>query len=110
MRIEELLAERARLDKEIEVARSIERRDALRQIRYLMALYQIGVEELSDRLVSGKRAPTRVAPKYWNPKTGQTWSGRGRMPLWLIGQDLAAFKLDTVTVGADAEPRLPGTE
>ncbi|MBR8256809.1 H-NS histone family protein [Burkholderia ambifaria] len=22
-------------------------------------------------------------PKYQNPKTGETWSGRGRAPLWI---------------------------
>lgn len=31
----------------------------------------------------GKRSPTgSVAPKYRNPNGGETWSGRGRQPLW----------------------------
>ncbi|HDR9377078.1 TPA: H-NS histone family protein, partial [Burkholderia multivorans] len=24
-----------------------------------------------------------LPPKYRNPKTGETWSGRGRAPAWL---------------------------
>lgn len=24
-----------------------------------------------------------VAPKYRNPETGETWSGRGRTPVWM---------------------------
>ena len=31
-----------------------------------------------------KDAPKALAPaKYRNPETGETWSGRGRMPRWL---------------------------
>jgi hypothetical protein len=26
---------------------------------------------------------SEVKPKYRDPKTGETWSGRGRMPSWL---------------------------
>ncbi|WP_415861401.1 H-NS family nucleoid-associated regulatory protein [Burkholderia ubonensis] len=31
-----------------------------------------------------------TAPKYRDPTTGRTWSGRGRQPAWL-GNDPAAF-------------------
>jgi DNA-binding protein H-NS len=33
---------------------------------------------------SGKGAPTQPSTvKFRNPETGETWSGRGRMPKWL---------------------------
>lgn len=32
--------------------------------------------------------------KYFNPKTGQTWSGAGREPAWLRGQDRTRFLID----------------
>jgi DNA-binding protein H-NS len=32
---------------------------------------------------NGSRVSRRVAPKYRNPKTGETWSGRGRPARWL---------------------------
>ncbi len=98
-RMEELLAERDRIDKEIEAAQAVERQAALRQMRYWMTLYQITVEELTERVMAGKRPRARAAPKYWNPQTGQTWSGRGRTPLWLVGQDKAAFRLDPLQYG-----------
>ncbi|MGG2419538.1 H-NS family nucleoid-associated regulatory protein [Ralstonia pseudosolanacearum] len=28
-------------------------------------------------------APNRLAPKYRNPATGETWAGRGKLPTWL---------------------------
>ncbi|WP_230957921.1 H-NS family nucleoid-associated regulatory protein [Burkholderia diffusa] len=100
--MEELLAQRARLDKEIETAQADEYQDALRQIRYLMALYQISNEELEGAGSSRKRSlRKKIAPKYWDPQTGQTWSGRGRTPLWLAGKDWSAFRID---------PAIPGSE
>lgn len=29
------------------------------------------------------RATQKVEPKYQNPKTGETWAGRGRKPAWV---------------------------
>ncbi|KAG8148450.1 hypothetical protein BFF94_037970 [Burkholderia catarinensis] len=34
-----------------------------------------------------------VKPKYFDPNSGATWSGRGRMPVWLIGKDLDKYRL-----------------
>lgn len=34
-------------------------------------------------------------PKYRNPQTGATWSGRGPAPRWIIGQNRARFLIDT---------------
>ncbi|KWF95449.1 hypothetical protein WL93_00095 [Burkholderia diffusa] len=36
----------------------------------------------------------RVRPKYWNPETGATWSGRGREPRWIQGKDRQQFLID----------------
>ncbi|WP_212644931.1 H-NS histone family protein [Delftia sp. PE138] len=30
--------------------------------------------------------------RYRNPKTGQTWSGRGRPPRWIEGRDRKPFE------------------
>ena len=31
----------------------------------------------------------KVAPKYRNPVTGETWTGRGRSPQWVIDWEIA---------------------
>ena len=36
-------------------------------------------------------AGNKVAPKYRDPSTGKTWTGRGKAPLWLAGKDKASF-------------------
>jgi DNA-binding protein H-NS len=44
------------------------------------------------------------APKYRDPKSGATWSGRGPAPAWLAGaKDRTKFLIDRASEGA-AEP------
>ena len=33
----------------------------------------------------------KIAPKYRNPETGETWAGRGMRPRWLKGRKLEDF-------------------
>ena len=35
----------------------------------------------------------KVAPKYRNPETGDTWTGRGREPGWIKGKNRDDFAL-----------------
>lgn len=72
----ELLAQRAQLETDIAAARAAERRAALQQIRHIMTEYAITTAELRGRLMPGDS----VTPKYRDPVTGTTWSGRGRSP------------------------------
>lgn len=45
------------------------------------------------------------APKYRNPETGATWSGRGRAPAWLAGaKDQTAFLIENAGEG-NASPK-----
>src|SRR5215831_19794826 len=45
-----------------------------------------------------RRDPSRVEPKYREPQTGETWSGRGRMAAWLklkedAGEDSEKYRV-----------------
>ena len=57
---------------------------------------------LKALMSSPQRAPERkprrskgekVAPKYRNPETGDTWTGRGREPGWIKGKNRDEFAL-----------------
>ncbi|WP_442878651.1 H-NS family nucleoid-associated regulatory protein [Burkholderia sp. 1B3(2022)] len=39
--------------------------------------------------------------KYFNPETGQTWSGVGREPAWIRGQDRSRFAIDAPPVDSN---------
>lgn len=46
-----------------------------------------------------RRKYPRVLPKYRNPQTSETWSGRGKRPRWLVaamksGRKIEEFQID----------------
>ncbi len=90
----ELLAQRQALELEIEEARRREMSDALAKVRALVADYALTQEDVFPP-VRGARtsssAGSKVAPKYRNQATGETWTGRGKPPKWIQGQDREQF-------------------
>lgn len=58
------------------------RRVAKEEIQGILSAHGFTLEELFGK--SSARKPSKVAPKYRNPKNAEeTWSGRGRRPRWL---------------------------
>ena len=39
----------------------------------------------------------KVAPKYRDPVSGNTWTGRGKAPKWIEGKDRTPFLIDAPT-------------
>ncbi len=97
--LSELLAQKAELERQIAETQRAERADAIAQIRQLMAQYGLDMADITGRSGQAARAPAaKVAAKYRDPATGQTWSGRGLQPNWLKaalagGKSLADFAL-----------------
>ncbi|MCV2422444.1 H-NS histone family protein [Paucibacter sp. DJ2R-2] len=93
--LKDLLAQRAALDQQISETKERERADAIAKVRSLMADFGLTAADLSTR--APKPAKTsKVAVKYRNQATGETWSGRGLQPKWLkaaitAGASLADF-------------------
>ncbi|KVG73584.1 H-NS histone [Burkholderia ubonensis] len=87
----ELLEQFDQLKRDIDVAREREAQLIAQRVMDLLAANGVNVQDLLHGRGSDRR---RGAPKYWNPETGATWSGRGRMPTWLIGQDLQRFLIN----------------
>ncbi|WP_454875307.1 H-NS histone family protein [Paraburkholderia xenovorans] len=96
----ELKAQLATLDLKIEVALAAEKPTAIREIQTKMDEWGIQLRDLQE-VRSGRRyVPTksgRYVPKYRDPISGATWSGKGRQPQWIVGIDLTAFIFETVT-------------
>ena len=84
--LQDLLAKRAALEQEIEATQKRERQDAITKVKALMSEYGLSVADLSAKGTGTKAGATKgakVAPKYRNATTGDTWSGRGLQPKWL---------------------------
>ncbi|MGS0897483.1 H-NS histone family protein [Burkholderia stagnalis] len=80
----ELKAQADALAQQAEEARLAELEAIIASIRGQIAAYGLTPDQIFGRrrtAASGERAP--VAPKYRDPKTGTTWSGRGKAPQWI---------------------------
>ena len=52
-----------------------------------------------------RRKYPRVLPKYRNPQTSETWSGRGKRPRWLVAAMKSGRRIEDFRIG-DASPKL----
>ncbi|MFM2342325.1 MAG: hypothetical protein RLZZ592_1978 [Pseudomonadota bacterium] len=90
-RQQDLARQQAELEKQIQDTLRAERAGVIQQIKTMMAEHGLTVADLSSskpgrpaKAANAETAPSRkVAPKYRDPETGETWSGRGLKPKWL---------------------------
>ena len=93
----ELLQQREALEQAIANARAHELSEAVRRTRELVAEFGLTVQDVfpsgrGNSKPSGKATTgAKVAPKSRDPATGQTWTGRGKAPKWIDGQDRAKY-------------------
>lgn len=79
------------LRKQMEAQRKNERIQAITAVKELIKTHDLAATDLG---FSGKSATKRatvdkrnsVAPKYQDPESGKTWTGRGKTPAWLSAQ------------------------
>lgn len=97
--LQELIAQREALERQIEQTMKQGRNDALEQIRALMSEYGLSPNDI------GKGAPkpsaskgNKVAAKYRNTATGESWSGRGLQPKWLKAALASGKKIEDFSV------------
>ena len=86
----ELIAQRDALNLQIEALRKQEKGDATAKARELVKTFGLTSQDLFPPL-SVPRTKVRVAPKYRDPATGSTWTGRGKAPTWIADKDRAQF-------------------
>lgn len=87
----QLLAEKQALEAKLEQMRVEEVAGVIEKIRGLMATYGLTEEDIAPKRRRGRPAKSggstavkaALPAKYLDPRTGKTWSGRGRAPAWL---------------------------
>ncbi|MGN1056218.1 MAG: H-NS histone family protein [Comamonas sp.] len=93
----DLLKQREELEKQIKDARQRELTDAVNKVRSLIAEHGLTAQDVfppkGSRSSSSSSAGSKVAPKYRNPSTGETWTGRGKAPKWIQDQDRSKFEI-----------------
>ncbi|KAB0685285.1 H-NS histone family protein [Burkholderia territorii] len=78
----ELKAQAAALAEKAEAARLAEFQAVLEEVRAKVAEYGITEKDIFGRHRI-QTAKSTAEAKYLDPKTGATWSGRGRAPAWI---------------------------
>lgn len=98
--LKDLLAERAEIERRIAEAQREERAAAIAKVKELMAEYGLTAADLAGKSGSsrGSKSAGKVAPKYRNSATGETWSGRGLQPKWLRAALAAGAKISDFAI------------
>lgn len=99
--LQDLLDRKAALEKEIESTRKQERAEAISKVRALMSQYGLTAADLNTKAApkaAGSGKGGKVAIKYRNTATGDTWSGRGLQPKWLKAAIAAGRKVEDFAV------------
>ena len=81
-KIEELKAQ-------ADAVKAQEKSQAIEACRAMIASYGVTAKDLGlDKPAKGKAGPKpggKIPPKYRDPVSGATWSGRGKTPRWFNG-------------------------
>jgi DNA-binding protein H-NS len=87
----ELLEQKRVLDAQIEAIYASERAGVIEEIRQKISDFAIDLEDLTPGKRGSHKKTGAVAPKYQDPTSGVTWSGRGRAPRWMDGKPRESF-------------------
>ena len=83
-----LLARKAELDAQIAQAHAEHKAEGIAAARALIQEHSLTA---ADVFPAAKPKGSVGAPKYRDPATGATWTGRGKPPNWINGKDRAPF-------------------
>jgi len=84
----------AKLQAQAEEARRVEVGNVVAEIQRQIAEYGLTPQDLGFAAAARRGRPPKKAPlppKYRDPKTGSTWSGRGKPPKWISGKSRERF-------------------
>ena len=101
--LQHLLAQRAEIEKMIADVQREERADAIGKVKAMMAEFGLSAADIAGKSSVARAAsvakPTgKVAAKYRNGATGETWTGRGLQPNWLKAALAGGAKIDEFTI------------
>lgn len=88
----ELLQQREALERQIEDARQRENSGAIEKVRALVAEFDLSPDDVFGKK-RATNASVKVAPKYKDPSTGATWTGRGKPPKWIADKNREEFAI-----------------
>ena len=94
--LNELMKQKMALEIQIAQALSEGKSKAIAEASALIRDFELTEQDVFGgakraRVANAKKGT--VAPKYKDPMTGATWTGRGKTPKWLDGKDRTQFAI-----------------
>jgi DNA-binding protein H-NS len=86
----ELLQQREALEQKIQELRQRESQGAIDQVRAIVAEHGLAPDDVFGKKRASLAGST-VEPKYRDPASGATWTGRGKPPRWIADKNREEF-------------------
>lgn len=92
----ELLAQKVAINNAIDEKRRLQVSLIIKQIQAAVIAYNIPVITIIEALggIPDEKKESTSIPKYRDPVSLQTWTGRGRAPTWIKGKNYEDFLID----------------
>jgi len=94
--LNELMKQKMALEIQIAQALSEGKSKAIAEASALIRDFELTEQDVFGGAKRARAANAKkgtVAPKYKDPMTGATWTGRGKTPKWLDGKDRSQFAI-----------------
>ena len=92
---QELLAQKAAIDAQIEEARKAEVSEAVAEVKRMVGEYGLTAADCGFGEPAVKKAKAKVAVKY-RGKNGESWTGRGKAPAWIVAHESAGHSRESL--------------
>ena len=90
--VAELIKQKEAIEAQIAAAQQAQRSDAVNKVRAIISEHHLTQKDIfGGSKAVRKSSVNKVAAKYKDPMSGATWTGRGKAPKWIDGQDRAKF-------------------
>jgi DNA-binding protein H-NS len=92
--VAELIKQKEAIEAQIAAAQQAQHADAVSKAKAIVAEYGLSQQDVFGGTKGARKSSdnkAKVAAKYKDPISGATWTGRGKAPKWIDGQDRAKF-------------------
>ncbi len=108
MSVEDLWSVREQINEVLSARITSEKRELEKRLAVLNRGRDL-IEGADAALANNYGKPRRkypiVLPKYRNPLTSETWSGRGKQPRWLVAAIKTGRKIEDFEIGGASESK-----
>ena len=89
----ELIKQKEALEAQIANTRQSELSDAISKVKALVAEHGLTQKDVfgGSKVAKKSSGGGKVAAKYRDSSSGQTWTGRGKAPKWIDGKERSKF-------------------